>query len=158
MRFGAGIGLIVLGLALCAGCSETPRIRLFNHSGGMIVLRYERETNTALAAEDVVVRLANGTATTFDAFRTKSRGLRLASPRCDYRYGLPTLDVVGWTSEDRAKDPNAKGYSYTVPVRVDPDFTIYLLRDRGDENLSIARLKTRQGHGFPLRPTSMICR
>lgn len=158
MRTGTPLLFLALVAVTWAGCSRSPAVTLINGTDAEVVLRVADEGRTGDPLVDRVVRLAPGGANTFLVGKAAVRGVRLSSAKCDYRFDLPAIDPVGWTAEELEKDPTTRGYSFPVKMQVEPDFVIYLVLVRGKPPIPLARLLEKQGHGFPLRPTTKKCR
>ena len=146
MRLGQ-CAVIALACGGLAGCQAPIEIRVHNATGAVVDLlpiQYDGWPRT--------LHIKPGRSARRSATESK---LIVATAGCRAHYLLPEMgSTFPWTIPGQGKD---ESYPYPVEVQLEPDFTLYLLPPRSERTLPVEWLKTRQAHGYPVKPKSLTC-
>ena len=131
---------VFLAFMPLAGCSLKLQVALFNNADQALTVKME--------GTNVVVEPSRSGEFDYPGDEQHWQ-LHLSTASCDYVYQVPrTLDHY----------PASPDSNEPLKAQVESDLGIYLLPPSATNVVSVAALASLQQDGFPLHPTSKICR
>ena len=138
-----GLLVAVVVVAALSACSRVSRVRLFNATGGTILVKLEPDW----VWEPRTARLGAGAARTFTGGHLEGV---LVAGGCAYGYIGAYPAMIPPDGFRGAKNGLAK-------IQVQPDFSLAVLPPTARATMPPDQLALAQGEGFPLKPVSTIC-
>lgn len=137
--------IFITALTCITACSRPLQLRVFNNTGGSILLHVTVGSGFATTSKDILVG-SGGLSAQFDYYYRYRGPFRISVAGCEVTYSLP-LHLLGY--------PLPYRYDATVQVQLEPDLAMYLV-PFDSKTVSDVRLAA-QVQGFPLRPISRDC-
>ncbi len=147
-RADIGAELFIATLICITACSQSPKLRVFNNTGGAIALHVTVLSGIATRWKAIEVG-SGGLSAQFDYYHHNRRPFRISAAGCEITYSFP-LNLTGFP---------LGSYTYGVPVQaqLEPDLTIFLVPFDAKTVSDVRLSGSLQVEGFPLRPTSRTC-